>query len=408
MLATPPVTGLFKHVLMDFTMNNSAKLLGLLFAAGGATGATLPSGAWIPLGGNLNTTPASLASKPSLAGDPRAEPLVSFSVNYTEASGDNLTITNVLRWSPVGWKALGNPIPAPYPSLAAPSLAIDPDRGIYLCTGGGGPYAWRWTGAQWLALGGDIAAETGYSGSRYSVDSCGGIVAGRKGTPLVSWSADVGAKANAVYAARWDRASAAWIGFGPDAIGGRATDTVIDIDRNQQPYVATWTPGGSYGGGRTTRVWHWDAASDAWVQFGVDLPETDAPTLAVYENTPYLALGDAVSGTLSVMRWRAGAWERLPDVGNGSGAAIDFSLSGRPLVAYLSSDEGAPTIRLKYLSHGAWLDVGDAVAELSPEGSPQLDLSVDGMGRPVIAWSDVDPTLDNTAIYAKRFSKPLP
>lgn len=68
-------------------------------------------------------------------------------------------------------------------------------------------------------------------------------------------------KANAVYAARWNRQQERWEGLGPGSIGGRATDVYVDIDVQDRLYVAAYSPGGSYGGGATTRVWRWSGSS---------------------------------------------------------------------------------------------------------------------------------------------------
>lgn len=350
---------------------------------------------WVPLGGDLNPDPAALLSKPSLTGDPRLEPVLGFSSTELDTGIDR---TRILRWDSGGWVPLGGPLPE-----GGPSIGSDGQRRIVACTGGG-PFVRRWNGSAWIALGGNISEETGYKGTRYSVGPCGGIVFAQGDTPLVVWSADVGAKANAVYAARWNQQSRKWDGLGPGNIGGRATSVYADIDSQDRLHIAAYTPGGSYGGGATTRVWRWNGSS--FDQLGADMPDTDAPVIGVYEDTPYLALHDNPSGAIRVMRWQRDSWRALPSPGPGGSPALGFTESGKLIVAYVES--GAPArLRVRYLTGSTWHNAGpNPVAETNGHVD-RLDLTVDGRGRPSLAWTEQDAQ-GKSRLFVRRYSAALP
>lgn len=384
-------------------------LLSGLFAVLGACGGSAPglsdeelelsveqrTARWIALGGDLNPEPAALLSKPSLTGDPRLDPVVAFSVMGLDTGADK---THVSRWDSGDWVSLGSPLPE-----GGPSIGSDGQKRILACTGGG-PFVRRWNGSAWIALGGNISEETGYRGTRYQVARCGGIVLDQTETPLVVWSADVGAKANAVYAARWNRQSQKWDGLGPGSIGGRATSVYADIDSQDRLHIAAYTPGGSYGGGATTRVWRWNGSS--FDQLGEDMPATDAPVIGVYEDTPYLALHDNQSGAIRVMRWQRNSWRILPSPGQGGSPALGFTRSGKLIVAYVES--GAPTLlRVKYLTGSAWHSAGPSAVAETDNYADRLDLTVDGRGRPSLAWAEEDAQ-GHSSMFVRRNSAALP
>jgi len=174
----------------------------------------------------------------------------------------------------------------------------------------------------------------------------------------------------------------------------------VGIDDQDRVYVASFTPGGSYGGGATTRVWRFDDAS--WHQLGADMPNTATPVIAMHENTAaHLALSDAGGGAISVKRWRAGAWQDLPSPGAGTDVALDFTPAGRPVIAYI--DSSAPNlIRVKYFAAGAWTALGAGVAG-ALESSLSFDLGVDERGRATVAWTQGDDAT-GSAVSVARFS----
>lgn len=351
---------------------------------------------WIPLGGDQNPTPSDSGTRISLAGDPRPNPVLAISipdyVTFTERS-------KVSLWNSGAWTQLGEPLTG-----SGPSIGMDSRRRIFACTGGG-PYVSRWDGSSWVALGGNISEETGYKGSRYAVYGCGGIVLDSSDTPIVVWSADVGAKANAVYAARWNSDVRKWEGLGEGAIYARATDANIDIDSRDRLYVTTYTPGGSYGGGATTRAWRWNG--NRWRQLGADMPATANPVIAVYDNAPYLALHDNATGALQIMRWQHQSWVALPSPGAGDLPALDFTLSGKLVAAYATPDSTTP-LQVQYFANGAWSAVGAGLSDAAGDYVGLLDLSIDSQGRPSVGWSQTDSTGSSTSLFVKRYSAALP
>ena len=360
------------------------------------------TGTWARLGGDLDPAPAEPASQPSLTFDQQSRPVVAFSVHDSVADTD---ATAVLGWRGNRWIALG-------PKLAGggPSIAADSQDRIAVCLGTttqAGPFAARWNGSTWAPLGGDVGVETGYKIGRYSWPTCGGIVTDSSDVPIIAWSADVGSKANAVYGARWNRRQQRWQGLDP-AIDSRATDASVDIDDQDRVYIASFTPGGSYAGGATTRVWRWGGAG--WKQLGADMPNTAGPVIAVRGNAAaFLALSDAAGATIHVKRWRAGAWQDLPSPGGGSNLALDFTPSGRPVLAY--ADATAPNlIPVKYFADGAWHELGAGIATTagsSPSLAPTLDLGVDRRGRATVAWTQGD-TATGFAVAVARYDVALP
>ncbi len=384
---------------------------------------------WVPLNGSLISDTGGLV-RPSLAADPRANPILGFD-NYESGT------TSVLRWRGDTWESFGPNIPG----TSGPSIGIDADRRIYLCQSG--KYATpsatltvsRSIGKVWRQIGGDIALEAGYvTGPRHVVDTCGGIALDSSSNPIVTWSALVGAKSWAVFAARWDEDQKSWKGLGDGQItGGRSVSTYVDINANDRPYLATTNTNGA-GASRVTitQVWRWNNL--VWEQLGANMPGAENTVIGVYENTPFLALhyierdpttSDTLIDELRVMRWRQGNWQAFPSPGKGianGNIALDFTPSGKPVIAYIESpDEGLTlNVLVKYWTGKIWKQAGEAVTTAScnltscyPEVS--LDLSLDPKGRPIVAWGETNYTLASDGSYTpfnrldvKRYSNALP
>lgn len=367
--------------------------------------AAADGGRWLALGGDLAPDPAAYLSRPSLA-VAATRPLVAFSSLDTTSWRDT---TTVLRWAAAGWLELGGF------DGGGPAIAADEQHRPLVCFGSG-PFVTRWNGSSWLDLGGDISTETGYRGARYLVEGCEGIVTGDGGEPTVAWSADVGAKANRVFVARWSRRDGRWIGlgvspFGEDGVDPRATAAAIALDRRDRLVVATFTPGGSYGGGDTTRAFRREGA--AWTRLGTDMPGTSEPTIAIDGDRTYLACGVAGSSlppAVTVMQWRGHAWRAVAPALVGEGPALAFSSSGRLVLAYRASEGAAgdwSALRVVRLAHGQWHAAGDDLADLTTTSARQA-IAVDALGRPLVAWSQVDDSTGTGALFVRRFSEALP
>lgn len=359
--------------------------------------ATITRSEWVQIGGNLNLVPTEHVFALALSGAPLLSPVLAYSAS------DSATLverTPVLRFREGDWEVLGTPL-----SERGPALGSDSQRRNFICTGGG-PLVKRWNG-DFVPVGGDIGEETGFRGSRYSVDGCGGIVLDRSDVPIVAWSADVGAKANLVYAARFDNDQKKWLGLGGGNIGERATSAGLAIDDQDRLYVVTYTPGGSYGGGATTRVFR--LTGNNWNQVGSDLANTSSPVIATNAGHVHLALHDNASGEVQVRRLQGNDWQLLSSPGRGDSPALDFTLSGNPVVAF-AEDDARIVLRVRYLDadSGTWISVGESVSDDQTRPIELLDLKHEAGGRPVVTWSQLGCEGIHTNIFLKRYTVPLP
>lgn len=365
------------------------------FLDGEASAAFVERASWTRLGGELTPEPTDFVSGLSLSAAPRREPVLALSTLDSTTGAES---SQVLRWTGSEWLRLAAALPE-----GGPSLAVASSGRLYACTGEG-PLVRRWNGTRWIAVGGNISVETGAQGTRYQVERCGGIVLDGSDTPLVAWTAHRGPKADSVHAARWSAERARWEALGSEGVPVRAPYAYLDIDARDRPYLATFSPGGSYGGGATTRVFRF--GGDSFSQLGGDLPGSDQPVIGLYDNTPYLALTDSGSGELRLLRWQGATWSPLPSPGRGSGAVLGFSLSGKPIIAYV--DAGAATvIRVAYYAGGRWQAVGDGVAEVT-DAQVSLALAIDARGLATVAWSAADPTGSDFHVYASRYGAAIP
>lgn len=261
------------------------------------------------------------------------------------------------------------------------------------------------------------------------MDACGGIVLDSNNSPIVTWDALVGAKIWGVFAAQWDKKLKSWKGLGEGAVLiGRSVSTFLDIDDKDRPYLATtYTSGNDSSRVTTTQVWRWDGR--VWTQLGTDMPSAEGSVIGVNKNTAYLAMhyvdhyatGTISTNELRVMRWHEGSWQALPSPSMGINLApdftpaLDFTPSGRPVVAYPELLDGSQTlnIRVKYWTGKIWQNAGDKVASLPCDITAScplvlMDLSVDPQGRPIVAWGEYIFTSSNSFINVKRYSNPLP
>lgn len=353
-----------------------------------------------PLGENLNSESHAVTGGPALVAAPGIQPVLAFSTLDSESL---LSKTKILRWSGNQWTSLGGNATPPL-DAAGPALALDSKHRLYLCTGEGGPFVKRWNGQEFASLGGDISEEAGYKGFRYSVSGCDAMVLYAGDVPIIVWSAHQGPKADFIYVARWQEETQRWQGLGIDGIGVRATRASLSLDAQGRPYVTSYTPGGSYGGDATTRVWRWDGS--AWLKLGADLPNTDGPIIAHRDTKIFLVLHDNGTNRIEVMRWNGTAWRNLSSPGSGNEPALDFSTSGKMTLAYVDA-ENSSLIRVKYLVHDLWHEIGTKVAESSPQAT-SVSLRIDAVGRPVLAWLTTDTAGNATGVFAARYNAPIP
>jgi hypothetical protein len=396
--------------------------------AGSTTTSTLPlaveTGSWKRLGANLNPTPTEATSRPSLAFDQHARPVVGFS----RGDATNRKTVDIVKWRGNRWQAAG-------PTLAGegPEIAIDSRDRVVVCmvpvpyavTPGPGPFVQRLSGSTWTPLGGSVAVETGYYQPRfYHSPRCGGVVIDEWDGPNITWTANY-ASASGYWltrAARWSRSQQLWRALDPDFHELAADDTrggnnSAAIDGQNRVYLATNLEQFPYGGANTTRVWRHD--DDGWEELGPKMPDTAGPIVAVSgDSTPYLAVLNRDQGerqvppipsdTIFVKRWSDGAWQDLPSPGVGTNLSLGFTPSGRPVLAYF--DVAAPNlIRVKHFAEGAWVELGTGLGVVTTPQEypqPQLDLKVDPRGRATLAWTQ--GALGGFTLFVDRYDVALP
>jgi hypothetical protein len=390
--------------------------------AGSTTTTTLAldveAGSWKRLGANLNPTPTEATSRPSLAFDQHARPVVGFS----RGDATNPKTVDIVKWRGTRWHAAG-------PTLAGedPKIAIDSQDRVVVCMESfevtPGPFVRRLSGSTWTALGGSVAVEAGYYHIPYRSPTCRGVVIDEWDGPNIIWTASHGSHIWRTHAARWSRSQQLWRGLNPTFEELKPGETVgvndsAAIDDQNRVYLATYHGEDGHAGEQTTRVWRHD--DDGWEELGPKILDAAAPVVAVSgDSTPYLAMLNRDGGedrqdppipsdTIYVKRWSGDAWQDLPSPGVGTNLSLGFTPSGRPVLAYF--DAKAPNlIRVKHLVDGAWVELGTGLEVLkNPEESlqPQLDLKVDPRGRATLAWTQGAP--GGFTLFVDRYHVALP
>lgn len=356
-------------------------------AAAAAPSSRLPVGAgWSPLGAELLPTSNDTTYQLSVATGPRGLTLLNTTIadpSYEAA------VNTISQWSRDGWKPFGEPHPTP-----GGEVTVDRYGGLWMCTVGrygddvGGPRVYRWTSQGWSQLGGGVSTEVGHTntGRHYALQSCTGPVLDASGAPVLGWVAHVGSKADFAYAARWDEAAGHWVAFeeGLQDVGERNNHAELVTDRRGELYLATSRPGGGYGGSYTTRVYHWDGA--AWVTIGEWLDTTNS-VLAVGRDGVYAGHRVRETGQVEILRWREsdGTWEPVASPGAANSLRLAVTRSGRLLAVLVDDFDELGSIRVVALRGERWRQLGGLLDE--PTGAvDQVDLAVDSLDRPVVAW----------------------
>jgi len=123
---------------------------------------------------------------------------------------------------------------------------------------------------------------------------------------------------------------------------------------------------------------------------GFSSGEADYPSIAIYNNTPYVAFSDYVNGTkATVMKYGGTNWTF---VGSGafSAAGVGYTTiaidgSGTPYVAFSDYANYAKATVMK-CNGSNWAIVGSAA--FSPGGANFTSIAIDGSGTPYIVYSD--------------------
>lgn len=204
------------------------------------------------------------------------------------------------------------------------------------------------------------------------------------GRPVVAWTED-----SNVYVKRWTGGSWQQLGDALDnAIAGSAQGPAVAIDANNNPVVA-WTEN------QNIYVKRWTGR--AWVSYGKGAADS------LHALTPDLILDAAgnpiivwqeeklVGYNLYAKGWDGNSWEFLGSELNVDSdesailASVIKDNSGNPMVAWTESSDTGTHAYVKYWDGGDWVQIGDAVGNLSYD----VSLSKDANGNPVVAGSEV-------------------
>jgi len=360
------------------------------------------AGQWVFLGDNLATQTSHPYTGSSLVSDHKGRPILAIS---TQDQTNNQYQTHVVHWNNERmtwtWTNIGRPIEA----LETPAaLRIDNLQRIYLC-GRQGPRVWRWSGSKWINLGGPIARESGHY-RRHLTESCGDIILDNTNNPVVTWRLTRGTRnrSTSTYAARWDEIQQKWLRLGEGEIGIGSFTAKIDTDILNRPYLVTWHTGNKrLNSGTRTSSQFWRLDGSTWNQLAV-IPNTIRPLIAINKNRPYIALTEISDQTIRVMRWQQDDWEELPSPGTGYRSQLDFTLMGKPIIAYQSTDDANNQyIQVKHFIDDVWKNLGDPVVQ-SPDNLRLLfNMTLDTRGRPIIAWTEYDYTTKQAQLFVKRY-----
>jgi hypothetical protein len=282
--------------------------------------------------------------------------------------------------NPTGaWAALGgalNVFPAPSSVQGAPSIEFDaaalPVVAFRECNLDGCILAVkRWTGADWLRLGDDLAVDPGQVAGRPSL-----AIDLAAGTVYVAWhELDTGGATLRVFVKRWNGVAWAMVGAGElnHRIGFPASLPEVRV-RNGQPLVA-WV--------ESDRIIVKEWTGAIWATLGAELgPDGDAVDIAQF--APRLVLGGSPLAPRPIVAWVSGAagagaaqqpgpaWESLgsPYAQPTSGElALGLASGDRPMMAAASTVLGTFDVHRH-----------DGGLLWSVMGSP---LGVDGLGHGV-------------------------
>ena len=370
-------------------------------------------------------TPAGLPSdttdRPSVCVGAGGNPIAAWQDNGSGKQQIYLRSWNGSQWAELAGSGSGGGVSTSVQAARYPVLALEVAGAPVLAWADATPgpsqiYLKRWSGAQWVELGGSASAG-GISnlGMGEATHQCALALDGTD-RPAVAWimtTAFIGTFQ--LYFKRWDGAQ--WVELGGSASGpGLATDVsgfpALAIDPSGNPVVA-WQQSVN---GMTPSVQiylkRWDGAQ--WVEQGGSATSggvsgttgllAESPSLALDGiGNPTVAWQDGASGTLQiyVKQWSGTQWAELAGsataggVSGTTGLARDPSVvldSGNPLVAWTDNKSGNAEIYLKKWTGVLWVELGGSATTggvSSTAGTSETSsLALDASGKPVVAWRD--------------------
>ena len=319
-----------------------------------------------------------------------------------------LDLLNIWSWHVPDFYFLGSGLTTPGKITAFPSMKMDasghPIVAYEVMTDG---YVSRWTGNEWVAIGGALNV---ISGSRLDNPS---LQLDKLGRPVVAWS-EVTSNSFDIYVRRWGGSAWETIGGALSAVAGdtMAAFPSLQIDAAGNPVVAWIEQDGT---AWNIHVWRWDGVT--WMPMGGAISAKPGSTNAQLASlrldgmsnvvVSWIEAGDDSRQAAYVARWSNGSWSVLggplsinPGSTDVRSVYLALDLTGQPVVAVQENDgvSNAPFYVLRWTGT-EWSSLGGA---LDADGFPyEGSIQIDGQNRPVVALVQGNPTFK---VHLKRWA----
>ena len=361
---------------------------------------TLPD--WLMVGGALNAVSGHGAGRPFLALDAAGKPVVSFG-EYDGTSSSVYT----WRWTGADWQALGGALnPVSGQNVHLEGLVVDAsDHPVVSFTESDGAhynlYVQRWDGSAWQALGSPINPVAGQDVSDFSG------LALLNGNPVTVIQEFDGANYNA-YVQAWTGSAWQTLGAPINLVAGQDVSSVkIAVNPAGAVAVAVQESDGTHSNAYVSR---WDGST--WQPVGGALNalsghSADSPLIALdATGSPVVAFeeNNGVQFDTYAYHWTGGSWiglgASLPSGSGGSGpSGIAVDGAGNVVVAAFMYGSSLDSGRVQRWNGSAWQAVGSNI--VGPGGSNALPtgLVLDPVtGAPIIAYRAKQDGLDNAFV----------
>ena len=345
---------------------------------------------WLPLGpddaAGVGIPTTGVQRNQCMALDATGSPVVAYATGYVDAP------ISVLRWNNNAWNQVGgSALGVLYDGVTNPlSLALDAAGNpvVAFCDGAheGKVTVMRWMDFSWSELGAPGLSVGGADHLSLAIDV--------SGDPVVAYSDAANEGRTTVM--RWDDGQSAWNAVGATGFSdGSALYQSLALDMNGDPVVAYSDGANQY----KATVKRWDGI--VWATVGLPgFSEGGASYLSLAldaSGDPVVAYSDAANQfKTTVMRWNGIAWITVGLEGFSDGSSSDQSLaldmSGNPLVAFRDNSNSGTTVM--HWDGSSWSTVGDA-GSVGNGGHPGL--AIDPGGYPVVV--DQQPALGGIEPY---------